>query len=135
MKKDGDTHKGTSETVGRGACHPLRRSLVVLETMGAGKLALFLMAVLGLLAMAGAILPQHGMSNASAIKIRQTRFPTVTQVADPLGLFDVFASVPFLVIAAALVANVTSCVVAHIWRGGGIAYFVGRQRLPGQVFS
>lgn len=80
-------------------------------------------ATLTLLCVAGAMLPQAGAVGDSALDLWKSDRPVVTAVAEPLGLFEAFSSIPFMVLLAALAVNMVACttrrtILARKARGG-----------------
>ncbi|MBU2602252.1 MAG: cytochrome c biogenesis protein ResB [Actinobacteria bacterium] len=62
-----------------------------------------------LLCVAGAMLPQVGAVSDSALDLWKSDHPVVTAVAEPLGLYEAFSSIPFMVLLAALAVNMVAC--------------------------
>lgn len=90
----------------------------VLGALGSGRLALLLVAILILLALAGALLPQEGRAEPSDILRWQEGHAGLSAVARPLGLFRVFHSVPFLVVILLLALNTLTCTVRRLFQPG-----------------
>lgn len=93
--------------------------------MGSSKLALVLVALVTLLALAGAMLPQEGDFTPSEIAQWQEQHPVVTSLLKPPGLFRVFHSPLFLGIVFLLGLNTLTCTFLHLGKAGGIAAFKG----------
>ncbi len=82
------------------------------------KLTLGIMAFLILLALAGAIVPQQGMLEETAMTKWQLQHPVASPVSEKLGLFAVFHSLWFLVSLGALFLNTLACTFLSMVKDG-----------------
>jgi len=93
-----------------------RYAATVTDIIGSSRLALLLVAVVILMCIAGAMLPQEGMYAAADIKLWQQKHPIATALAQPLGLFRTFHSLLFLCIVFLLGVNTFTCTVCRMVR-------------------
>lgn len=98
---------------------------MLLAALGSSKLALVLIALVIVLSVAGAVLPQQGKLESGAIKLWQQSHATVSRLLEPAGLFHVFHSWPFLVTIFVLGVNTFTCTIQHLGKEGGLAAFKG----------
>ncbi len=95
-------------------------STIVLKCLSSARLALLLVLVIILFSVAGAVLPQEGRLEAANITQWQQRHPMATRLLDPLGLFGVFHSWPFMVTIMLLAVNTLTCTALRFVSQGGI---------------
>ena len=95
-------------------------STILLKYLSSARLALLLVLVIILFSVAGAVLPQEGRLEATNITQWQQRHPMTTRLLDPLGLFHVFHSWPFMVTIMLLAVNTLTCTVLRFISQGGI---------------
>ena len=108
-----------------GSSEPSRSATLLLDGLSSGNLALALILLLILFSLAGAILPQEGLTPGAEIWRWQERYPVATSVFAPLGLFHAFLCWPFLATILALSVNTLTCTILHFRRKGGFAALVG----------
>ncbi len=102
--------------------------------MGSSRLALVLVALLIVLSISGAVLPQEGMYNPSDIARWQEEHPLLTSLLEPLGLFHAFHSIPFIIIIILLGINTLTCTLNHFIKRGGFASFKGPDAIKNMGF-
>jgi cytochrome c biogenesis protein ResB len=84
------------------------------------KLALLLGIFLMFFVLAGAVLPQDGMSDPDLARTWHAEHPLVGEIADALGLFHVFRSWPFLALIMALAVSTVLCTSARFLGNKGV---------------
>lgn len=102
----------------------------MLRALASTWIAVVVVAAFILLSIAGAMLPQTGPAGQEAVEAWQAAHGVVTAVARPLGLFDAFSSIPFMVLLAVLAVNLVACTVRRMLkarnaRGGDAAALAG----------
>ncbi|NIS63507.1 MAG: hypothetical protein GTO13_23310, partial [Proteobacteria bacterium] len=100
-------------------------STILLNGLSSSKLALVLVLLLILLSIVGAVLPQEGTTDLSAFDLWQAAHPILTGALNPLGLFHVFRSWPFLATIFLLGINTLTCTVLHLLRERGFSVLKG----------
>jgi cytochrome c biogenesis protein ResB len=95
-------------------------STILLKCLSSAKLALVLVLLIILFSVAGAVLPQEGRLEATNITQWQQQHPMATRLFDPLGLFHVFHSWPFMIAIMLLAVNTLTCTALRFVREGGI---------------
>ncbi len=90
---------------------PLRR-------LGSRTTAIWLLAGVAACAILGAVVPQVSLAGSGAVAQWQARYPLLSPVARALGLFDVFNSLPFLLLVAWLALSTAACA----WERGVAAF-------------
>ncbi len=100
-------------------------ALLALEGIASGTLALVLIALLIVFSILGAILPQEGQVTSGELARWQFDAPTVTRLAEPIGLFHVFRSWSFVIIITVLTLNTLTCTILHLVRQGGFRDLAG----------
>lgn len=96
-----------------------RKANKLLNAAGSGKLALVLVALLIVFSLIGVLFPQEGQLGSKEIFQWQQAHPSITNVLQPLGLFAVFHSWPFMVAIGLLAANTLICTLTHFADKGG----------------
>jgi cytochrome c biogenesis protein len=79
--------------------------------------ALFLLFLLALAALPGALLPQYTL-NASSVERYKASHTLISPVLDRLGFFDVFSSVWFAAIYLLLFVSLVGCLLPRAWEYG-----------------
>jgi cytochrome c biogenesis protein ResB len=102
-------------------------STILLNTISSSRLALVLVLLVILFSLSGAVLPQEGAMDRAEIELWQNANPRVTAILEPVGLFRVFHSWPFLVTIFVLAVNTLTCTVLRFFEDGGLAAFKGSQ--------
>lgn len=103
-----------------------KKYLIILgQGLGSSRLALAVVALLIVLCIIGAMLPQESMYNPSDIAHWQEHHPFITTLLKPLGLFHAFNSIPFIITIILLGINTLTCTLNHFSKRGGIACFKG----------
>ena len=100
-------------------------ALLALEGIASGRLALVLIGLLIVFSILGAILPQEGQVTSGELARWQFDAPTVTRLAEPIGLFHVFRSWSFVIIITVLTLNTLTCTILHLVRQGGFRDLAG----------
>ena len=100
-------------------------STTILKFLSSAKLALLLVLVIILFSVAGAVLPQEGRLEAANITQWQQQHPMATRLLEPLGLFGVFHSWPFMVTIMLLAVNTFTCTALRFVSQGGIKALKG----------
>lgn len=112
-----------------------KKYLIVLrQGLGSSRLALAAVALLIVLCIIGAVLPQESMYNPHDIAQWQEHHPLVTSLFKPLGFFRAFNSIPFIVIIIILGINTLTCTINHFSKRGGIACFKGPDAIKNTGF-
>jgi hypothetical protein len=106
-----------------------RVPVLVIEAVASSRLAIVLVLVLILFSAVGAMLPQEGLMSRSDIAGWQEAHPTITVLLEPVGLFRVFSSWPFLATVVLLALNILTCTILLLVREGGLAAFRGPRAL------
>ena len=101
----------------------------ILNLLSSSLLALVLVLLVILFSLAGAILPQQTRFDPADIELWQQAHPVVTGFSQPLGLFDVFHSWPFLATILILGVNTLTCTVFRFFREGGLTALRGPESL------
>lgn len=99
--------------------------MAILKAVGSSRLALALVILLILFSVAGALLPQEGLFGAADIDQWQKSHPMISRLMQPLGLFRVFHSLPFLVIIILLALNTLACTAVYTIKEGGLSALRG----------
>ena len=86
----------------------------IIRFLGSARLAIWLVALVILFAIAGALIPQEGLFNVLQIEEWRQLHPGTARIADLSGLFHVFRSYPFLLTIFFLWINIFICTVLHI---------------------
>lgn len=107
---------------------------MLLAALGSSKLALVLIALIIVLSVAGAVLPQEGKLETGEIKLWQQSHATVSRLLEHAGLFHVFHSWPFLITISLLGINTLTCTIQHLAKDGGLAAFRGPKFLEKSGF-
>ncbi|MHC4296265.1 MAG: cytochrome c biogenesis protein ResB [Planctomycetota bacterium] len=84
-----------------------------------------LIALIIALSVAGAVLPQEGKLESGEIELWQQSHATVSRLLEPVGLFHVFHSWPFVITISLLGINTLTCTIQHFAEDGGLAAFKG----------
>jgi hypothetical protein len=111
-----------------------RYLIILLQGLGSSRLALAAVAFLIVLCIIGAVLPQESMYNPSDIARWQEHHPLVTALLKPLGLFQAFNSIPFIITIILLGINTLTCTLNHLIKRGGIASFKGPDAIKNMGF-
>jgi len=113
----------------------VKRYLTILrQGLGSSRLALALVALLIVLCIIGAVLPQESMYNPHDIALWQQQHPFVTALFKPLGFFQTFNSIPFIIIIIILGINTLTCTLNHFGKRGGMACFKGPDAIKNMGF-
>lgn len=107
---------------------------ILRQGLGSSRLALIAVALLIVLCIIGAVLPQESMYNPHDIAHWQKHHPLVTTIFNPLGLFRAFNSIPFIVIIIILGINTLTCTLNHFIKRGGIACLKGPDAIKNMGF-
>jgi hypothetical protein len=108
--------------------------MILWQGLGSSKLALVAVALLIVLCIAGAVLPQESMFNPHDIARWQELHPLATTLLKPLGLFQTFNSIPFILIVITLGINTLTCTVIHFGKRGWFACFKGPEAIKNLGF-
>ncbi len=98
---------------------------MIVNGLSSGKLTLALIAILMLMSLAGAMLPQAGQMTPDQIATWQEKNPIVTRILNPVGLFDVFICWPFLCTIVLLTINTLAGTITHFIQSGGFKSLIG----------
>jgi hypothetical protein len=97
-------------------------STILLSAISSSRLALVLVLLVILFSLSGAVLPQEGAMDRAEIELWQKAHPRVTAIFEPVGLFRVFHSWPFLVTILVLAVNTLTCTVLRFFTVGRVGF-------------
>jgi cytochrome c biogenesis protein ResB len=109
--------------------------IIVWQGLGSSRLALAAVALLIVLCIIGAVLPQESMYNPQDIARWQESHPLVTALLKQPGFFRTFNSIPFIITIILLGINTLTCTLNHLIKRGGIASFKGPDAIKNMGFA
>lgn len=102
-----------------------KRTVSLVNFLGSSTLALYLVILVIVFSVVGAVLPQEGMHDKKTIELWQAARPFLTDMLEPIGMFHVFSSWLFTVTIVFLGINTALCTVTHFFKEGGLAALKG----------
>lgn len=101
----------------------------LLNLISSSVLAITLVLLVMLFSLAGAILPQQGKLSVQDIAAWQEDHSALTSIFEPIGLFHVFHSWPFIITILALSVNTLTCTILCFRKEGGFSALKGPNRI------